>query len=455
VLYSKDWDSGILGIVSSKVANEYNRPTILLSEVGDELKGSARSVNDIDIFSAISSLKTDVLEAFGGHKMAAGLTIKKKNFKSFLASLNDYLSKNYSPKDFLPSNLFDMTLEVDNISQKLVDDLEIFEPCGLKNPKPIFNVLLSNKASFSTLKKFPNHLSILEKGLNIVAFNSYKYLPLLKSSNTRHVQIELQKSNFGGKSVVKGIAKNIYTGSIDKLSSNDYCFGEYLKQICCPECKCYKKAFFYKKEMLGNLIKSAKDECFGTLFVCFSLESYKELLVATEGKIDIQHYMYEVISNSGINAVVLAPTSTENFGAYKKIVFMDAILSKNYINSISKSSQAKIFVPSYKKVDQSVFRGLSLDRNVFGKYFKIISNFASTQESFFGDIDFFKKLCKNNRTISFKQFIFCLYVFLELKIFEFGDEYSIKENKKVVSSLDKSKFYQEVGLVLQSIEDKK
>ena len=64
VLYSKKWDSGILGIVSAKIANEFNRPTILLSEVGDELKGSARSVNDIDIFiRGVNFIPMDVFES--------------------------------------------------------------------------------------------------------------------------------------------------------------------------------------------------------------------------------------------------------------------------------------------------------------------------------------------------------------------------------------------------------
>ena len=185
VLYSKKWDSGILGIVSAKIANEFNRPTILLSEVGDELKGSARSVNDIDIFSAISSLK-EVLEAFGGHKMAAGLTIKTKNFKNFITSLNMYLSKHYTPKDFMPYSNYDLDIKCEQITAKFINDLNLLEPCGCGNPKPVFNVVLENSATAVPMAKHPNHLNISNKNLNIVAFNSYKYLPLLKNSSFKH-----------------------------------------------------------------------------------------------------------------------------------------------------------------------------------------------------------------------------------------------------------------------------
>ena len=82
VLYSKNWDSGILGIVSAKIASEFNKPTILFSEVGDELKGSARSINDINICETIANIK-EVVEAFGGHKMAVGLEIEEDFFDDF------------------------------------------------------------------------------------------------------------------------------------------------------------------------------------------------------------------------------------------------------------------------------------------------------------------------------------------------------------------------------------
>lgn len=452
VLYSKKWDSGILGIVSAKIANEFNRPTILLSEVGDELKGSARSVNDIDIFSAISSLK-EVLEAFGGHKMAAGLTIKTKNFKNFITSLNKYLAEHYSPRDFLPSSNFDLSVSSDQLTTKVVKDLEIFEPCGCSNPKPVFNIVLSPSSNAIPMAKHPNHINIVNKNMNIVAFNSYKYLPLLKNSNYKQVQVELQQSVFKNKIYLKGIAKNITTGFLEKPKSKDVLLGGYLKQLS-YFAEGSKGCRGFEKNELEKFVNEAQKELFGTLFVCFTYESYFEFLNIIRQNKDMPHYMFEVISNSGINSVILCPTSFENFGAYKNIVFLDAVLSKGYINEIAKVTNAKLFVPNYKKVDREIFKSLRTDRGVFGAYFKLLSTLASTQKSFLNEMDLFKQLSVIDKKITFKQFVFCLYVFEELGIFKIESDMGFStliENKKVVSKLENSQFYNQVNLILKTI----
>ena len=451
VLFSKKWDSGILGIVSAKVANEFNRPTILLSEVGDELKGSARSVNDIDIFSAISSLK-EVLEAFGGHKMAAGLTIKTKNFKNFITSLNEYLSLHYTPKDFMPYSNYDLDIKCEQITPKFIGDLNLLEPCGCGNPKPVFNVVLEDNSTAVPMAKHPNHLNITNKNLNIVAFNSYKYLPLLKNSSFKQIQMEFQISKYKNRSYLKGIAKNINTGKLEKPKTKDVLYGEYLKQLY-YESEGNKRCESFNKNSLNHIISKAQEELFGTLFVCSSYESYLEMLSFVGEDSNFQHYMYEVISNSGINSIILAPTNFNNFGAYKKIVFLDPVLSKGYVNAIAKVTNAKLYIPEYKKVDKDIFKSLHTERTLFGKYFKLLSNFASTQASFYNEMDLFKKLYSIDKKINFKQFIYCLYTFIELNIFEIENEMELmclKENKKVVSSLNSSNFYNQVSLILKT-----
>lgn len=452
VLYSKKWDSGILGIVSAKIANEFHRPTILFQEKDGELKGSARSVNDIDIFSAISSLK-EVLEAFGGHKMAAGLTIKTQNFKNFITSINKFLAENYTVKDFVPCNNYDLDLTREQVTVKLAKDLECFEPCGCGNPKPVFNIKLDKTASVSPMPKHPNHININNKSLGIVAFNSYKYLPLIKSCSERNIQFELQISNYKNKSYIKGLAKNISTGILEKPRNNDVIFGEYLKQVSFQQ-STPKKVETYNKQKLQTLIENASKELFGTLFVCSTFEGYLEFLKESNNGKGCEHYINEVISNSGINAVILCPINFNNFGVYKTIVLLDPVLSKTYLNAIGEISNAKIYIPNYKKVDSGIFKNLSVDRNVFGHYFKLLSNFASSHASFYNEIDLYKKIKETNKEINFKQFIFCLQTFVELNILSIESEmelFSLIENKKVVSKLTNSNFYNQVSLILKTI----
>ena len=128
------------------------------------------------------------------------------------------------------------------------------------------------------------------------------------------------------------------------------------------------------------------------------------------------------------------------------------MLSKNYINKISEVSNAKIFVPKQSNFDKSIFKNLNCDRAVFGFYFKLFSLYASSQEGFFSDIELYKKLLKIDKKINFKQFIFCLYVFVELGIFSLENELellTLKENKKVVSALTNSNFYNAVKKFLE------
>ncbi len=452
VLSSKKWDSGILGIVAAKVAGEFNRPTILFQEVGEELKGSARSVRDIDIFSAISSLK-EVLEAFGGHKMAAGLTIKKSNFAAFLSSLNKFLDKNYQPKDFVTAQTFDLDLKPEEISAKLVRDLEVFEPCGCGNPKPVINLTLSKRATFAAMPKHPSHLTIADGEVNIVAFNSHKYLPLLKNSLLKQVQVEMQESIFRNKSYIKGVARNITTGEIAKPKNNDILSGEYIKQLFYTGFLS-RRVSNYQQPDLEKVVQKAKIELFGTLFVAFTYNSYKEFCDNYK-ELALQHFMFEVISNSGINSIVLSPENFDNFGAYKRIVFLDAVLSKGYLGKISKLSNALLLVPKDKKTPSNIFGNLKTDRRVFGEYFKTLSSFASKQASFYGDADLFRMLYATNKSLNFKQFIFCFYVFLELGIFELESEnefFFLKENKKVVSHLTNSSFYNSLSLLINVVK---
>lgn len=449
VLSSPDWDSGILGIVSAKLAGEFNRPTVLFSEVDGLLKGSARSVADIDIYTAISSQK-EVLETFGGHKMAAGLTIKKSNFTNFLSNLNAFLSKNYSPKDYLPLKNFDIALPASQIGAKMIKDLEILEPCGCDNPKPVFDVLLPDNATFATMPGHPTHLTINAGNVNFVAFNSSKMLSVLRLAKDRHVQSELQISTFKGVSSIKGIVKNISTGEIVKSQDGDLLRAIYLKQLFCANEKC--KATTYLKENLPKLVEQAKNDYFGWLFVCSTFDSYKKLCKLIN--YDVFHFTYEVVSNNGLNSILLAPNSLKNFNCFRNIVFVDAVLEDGYLAQINSITDAKLFVPQDANVDLNIVKGVKLDRAIFGECYKAISTFSAQNQAFCNDFDLYRHLFVpkegKRKSMTFMQFVFCFNVFLELKLFDLegeDDRYFLRENKNVFKSLDTSNIYKKIQFI--------
>ncbi len=137
VLYNEGWKKGIVGIVASRVAEIYYRPTVVLSCNDGMASGSARSVAGYDIYDAIKSCR-DLLENFGGHTYAVGLTLKVENIPEFRRRFQMYVSEHILPEQ--TEALLDIEAEVDfkDITKKLQNDLKKFAPHGPENPKPVF-----------------------------------------------------------------------------------------------------------------------------------------------------------------------------------------------------------------------------------------------------------------------------------------------------------------------------
>ncbi len=455
VLFSKDWDSGILGIVSARIASEYNKPTVLFSEVDDELRGSARSIGDINICETISNIK-EVVEAFGGHKMAAGLTIKTKQFSSFIKSLNEELRKNYTNNDYLPQKKYDFEIDAKEINEKLVKDLEILEPCGCGNPKPLF-CLKFDKVNVSTMSNHPNHINIVANNFNMVAFNSAQYANLLKNTTEQNIIVELQMSEFKGKKYLKGIAKDIVTTTIVKQKNNDVLYGEYIKQLFYKNIAEQKAKFtLYSKNDLNKFVESAKNEMLGTLFIASTYETYNQF-ITQNSDIKLAHNLFEITDDSGVNMILLSPINFNKFNQFGKIIFLDPILDNNFLSKLEESTFAKVYIPQYKKVNTNIFKGLSTERKVFGEYFKMLSDLAAKQISFENELTLYKTLKALNphyKNLSFKQYIYCLYTFVELGIFTVekdADFYTLIENKKIFANLNTSSFYNSISLILSTL----
>lgn len=136
--FSKNgWHEGVLGIVASTFAKKYFRPVILISVKNGIGKGSGRSIPAIDLYNIISECSME-LEAFGGHKMAAGLTIKENRIKSFQKKIEKTICDISKPEHFIPRLFIDYLLDFDSISEKLINELKVLEPHGLSNEEPLF-----------------------------------------------------------------------------------------------------------------------------------------------------------------------------------------------------------------------------------------------------------------------------------------------------------------------------
>jgi single-stranded-DNA-specific exonuclease len=137
VLSERKWHSGVIGIVASRIIEQYYRPTIMIAIEDGIGKGSARSIPGFDIFSALKGC-SDLLMQYGGHKYAAGLTIEEAKISAFTERFKKIAYKLLKDEDLIPKIEIDAEITLDQISNEVTKYLDFFEPYGPKNQKPLF-----------------------------------------------------------------------------------------------------------------------------------------------------------------------------------------------------------------------------------------------------------------------------------------------------------------------------
>lgn len=136
VLAAEGWHQGVIGIVASKLAEEFHRPVILFSVEGSRARGSARSIAAFDMYRALSSCRS-LLNEFGGHTQAAGLELDIENLAAFEEAIVRYAGETLTEDDLTPVLEIDAHVELSEINYPLIKEIESLEPFGLGNPEPL------------------------------------------------------------------------------------------------------------------------------------------------------------------------------------------------------------------------------------------------------------------------------------------------------------------------------
>ena len=137
VIYNEEWHKGVIGIVASRLTEIYFQPAVVLTRTDNLATGSARSVAGFDIYSAIASCR-DILENFGGHTYAAGLSLKVEHIPEFKRRFEEYVQKNILHEQTLPNIDIDAVIGFQDITHKFFMDMKRFQPFGPDNKKPVF-----------------------------------------------------------------------------------------------------------------------------------------------------------------------------------------------------------------------------------------------------------------------------------------------------------------------------
>ncbi|AJR03059.1 single-stranded-DNA-specific exonuclease RecJ [Siansivirga zeaxanthinifaciens] len=137
VVYQENWHKGVIGIVASRLTETYYRPTLVFTKSGDKLAASARSVVGFDVYNALEAC-SEHIEQFGGHKYAAGLTLKEENYEAFKQAFEDVVSKTIEPRLLVPEIKIDAQINLEDITPKFYRILKQFAPFGPGNMMPVF-----------------------------------------------------------------------------------------------------------------------------------------------------------------------------------------------------------------------------------------------------------------------------------------------------------------------------
>lgn len=137
VVYQENWHKGVIGIVASRLTETYYRPTLVFTKSGNTLAASARSVKGFDVYNALQEC-SEFIEQFGGHKYAAGLTLKEENYQKFKERFEEVVSANIDPKLLNPELSINDEIELADITPKFHRILKQFAPFGPGNPTPVF-----------------------------------------------------------------------------------------------------------------------------------------------------------------------------------------------------------------------------------------------------------------------------------------------------------------------------
>lgn len=164
VLAQKNWHHGVIGIVASKITEQFYKPCILLSyDENGKAKGSGRSIEGVNLFDALSNTE-HLLTQFGGHALAAGLSLNMSDFDEFAKQINQYIIKTY-PEEFKKTLKIDCSVPPSFITLENAKQLYILEPYGMANEKPVFSMHNVKVVSASAVGQEQKHLSLtIESG---------------------------------------------------------------------------------------------------------------------------------------------------------------------------------------------------------------------------------------------------------------------------------------------------
>ncbi len=408
------WQAGFIGIVAAKLVEDYSRPVIVFAEQDGFFKGSARSVEQINIYDAISSV-SELLLTYGGHSQAAGVSVSQENFDLLRKGLNDYVKNTCAHLELEKKVYAEWHIEGE-ISLRFAKEIEMLEPFGVGNKRPLFTTTVGEIVS-RPLKAGSPHYTYKCRALEMLDFNGGGNVTALSLPIDKKVLFELNLSTYKNKVSLKGYSRQVIVDYGDFSEIKHCIFAKQLENISQDE----QEYTVIDKSQVVNYKK------IGTAFAVSDVETLKKF--SELAGLNVSLFSLDG-TNSACQIVVAPHFIPDNF---KRIVYLDTPIN------LAKGDGKKYLVQEnigYKFLDK-----ISTDRSVFAQYFIKLKNlvgkdFASISSfcaRFYGEDDLY-------------QFIFCTTVFLELNIFSV-DGGKLVYNSNFKNPLTNSTVYSKINLI--------
>lgn len=171
VLQRDNLHEGIVGLVAGRIKEEFNRPVIIFSKANEDgiCKGSARGIEGLNMMDALTA-NTDLLVGFGGHEIAAGMSIKFSDIDLFREKMIEYAAKNLTEEDYIKKYSFFAQIKPAHITNKLLNEIDMLEPYGKDFEKPLFKLIDFNIEKVVTMGEEKEHLKLMGSGISVLAW---------------------------------------------------------------------------------------------------------------------------------------------------------------------------------------------------------------------------------------------------------------------------------------------
>ncbi|MDE5729229.1 MAG: hypothetical protein K2I20_03535, partial [Clostridia bacterium] len=386
-------------------------------------KGSARSVENVNIFEALRHCNRFITE-FGGHSQAAGVNVCIDNFIALHEALEEYISQNYTAQDFIPTVYVSGVLK-SAYSARFVKELEMLEPFGVGNKRPVFE-LDEGALAVKPVKPLSPHISIKSDKLELMYFGGSKFGCLLESRAPKKLIFEYNVSSFRGKEYVKGFVRDvIYSADAGKFIGEDalMCAVSSLSQ---PQAECE----------LTEISKKAAEEAiqncgsFGTVFVCWNYS----LIESFAGADKLNAELFYPSAKNNATLILVSPMPDADLSGFSEVIFLENPAGVRLPSLNNK--QVKVC-----KVENgnNMFKPLTCERQTLLKIFACLSANENVVEGATAE----EVSKKSNLGFDKTQILLALKIFEQLSLVSF-DGGRLKVIRGVKSELTNSEIYNTV-----------